>query len=262
MRIQKLYFLLLISVSLVCIECDKKVAKNKLKTDVKIEEKDTVKGLVDKENIDYEAIYDSLVEEYKPEVITEEEFNNFKKKSNYSNVIKAYDAKNSIAFFGGKKNEENIRYYPVATNINEQEYGNNTILFGDLNGDDKRDCIISVFRANNYEEVTFFYVFINKGTTFKLEDVTNETEICGCKSNSWPNSFRYQKIEDGFLKGLTVCHYNDAHCCPSIYLKTKVKFTEGKLQFDSAHFVMDDAVKYRPTPNLDSILFKKGDLRK
>ena len=141
--------------------------------------------------------------------------------------------------------------------INEQEYGNNTILFGDLNGDNKRDCIISVFRSNHYDEVTFFYVFINHGNTFILEDVTNETEICGCNSSFWPNRFRYQKIENGFLKGTSMCHYEDAHCCPSIHLKTKVKFIEGKLQFDSAEFVKDNGVKYRPTPVLDSIIFRE-----
>jgi len=104
-------------------------------------------------------------------------------------------------------------------------------------------------------------VFINYGKTFKLADVTNETEICGCKREGWPNSFRYQKIEDGFLKGISICHHNDAHCCPSIYLKTKVKFIQGKLQFHSAKFVMDDGIEHRPTPNINSILFKNDNLR-
>ncbi|MCL7765047.1 hypothetical protein MPF19_16610 [Polaribacter sp. Z014] len=258
MRTQKLCYLAIILISLLFIECNKKARNSSLKPS----RKDTIKEVHQKENIDYEAIYDALVEEYKPEKITEEEFLNFKKKSNYIKEIEAYDAKNSVEFFGGKENEENINYAPIATRINEQEYGNNTILFGDLNGDHKRDCIISVFRSNHYDEVTFFYVFINRGTTFKLEDVTNETEICGCKSNFWPNIFRYQKIEDGFLKGISTCHYNDAHCCPSIYFKTKVKFIDGKLQFYSTNFVMDEGIKYRPTPNLDSIIFKKKDLRK
>ena len=59
-----------------------------------------------------------------------------------------------------------------------------------------------------------------------------------------------------------MCHYKDAHCCPSIYLKTKVKFIKGKLQFDSYEFIMDDAVKYRPTPNMDSIIVSKNNSRK
>lgn len=184
----------------------------------------------------------------------DDEFTSFKKRSNYIKVIEEYDSINSIEFFGGKQNEENINYYGLPTAINEQEYGNNPILFGDLNGDNKRDCIISVFRANHYDEVTFFYVFINRGNTFVLEDVTNETEICGCKSNFWPNRFRYQKIENGFLTGVSMCHYKDAHCCPSIHLKTKVKFIEGKLEFDSAEFLKDDTDKYREIPNIESLI--------
>jgi hypothetical protein len=131
------------------------------------------------------------------------------------------------------------------------------MLFGDLNSDNKRDCIISVFRADRYNEVTFFYVFINYGDTFKLENVTNEDAICGCKEDGWPHLFRYQKIEDGYLKGVSKCHYMDAHCCPSLYFRTKVKFTDGKLKFHSAEFVMDNAIKYRPTPVIDSVLIKK-----
>ena len=258
MRIQKLCFLAITLISLLFIECNKKAENTSLKTSGK----DTIKETPQKRVVDSKAKYNALLDELKPEKITEEEFLSFKKKSNYIKEIEAYDAKNSIEYFGGKENEKNINYAPIATRINEQEYGNNTILFGDLNGDLKRDCIISVFRSNHYDEVTFFYVFINRGTTFKLEDVTNETEICGCKSNFWPNIFRYQKIEDGFLKGISTCHYNDAHCCPSIYFKTKVKFIDGKLQFDSTDFVMDEGVAYRPTPNLDSIIFKKIDLRK
>lgn len=74
--------------------------------------------------------------------------------------------------------------------------------------------------------------------------------------------FRYQKIEDGYLKGITICHYKDADCCPSIYYKTKIKFLNEKLQFESAEFVLDDAIKYRHTPKLDTIIFKEIDLLK
>ncbi|OAD46017.1 hypothetical protein [Polaribacter atrinae] len=206
--------------------------------------------------IDYEAIYNSLVIEYKPEITSQKEFKNFKNKSNYEDVIEAYDVRNSPEILGGKSNKENIRYYELPTTINTQEHGNNGIIFGDLNNDNKRDCIISVFRSDGYNEVTFFYVFINHGDTFKLEDVANENDICGCKKESWPNLFRYQKIEDGYLKGVSQCHHKDAHCCPSLFFRTKVSFTDGKLQFDSAEFVMDDAVKYRATPKLESILYK------
>lgn len=211
------------------------------------------------EKIDYKAIYNHLIAEYKPEIISEEEFDNFKKKSNYIKVIEAYDTQNPSELFGGKEYEDNISYYDLPTEINTQKYGNNSILFGDLNNDNKRDCIISVFRSDGYNEVTFFYVFINYGDTFKLENVTNEDAICGCKQEGWPHLFRYQKIEDGYLKGISECHYVDAHCCPSLYFRTKVKFIDGKLEFHSAEFVMDNAIKYRPTPALESVLIKSKE---
>lgn len=209
------------------------------------------------EIIDFEAAYKTLVFEYKPEITTEEEFDNFKNKSNYIKVIEAYDAKNPSELFGGKKYADNISYYELPTEINTQKYANNSILFGDLNDDDKRDCIISVLRSDGYNEVTFFYVFINYGSSFKLEDVANEDDICGCKKEGWPHQFRYQKIEDGYLKGVSDCHYQDAHCCPSLTFRAKVKFTNGKLQFHSTEFVQDNAIQYRPTPVIDSVLIKK-----
>jgi len=171
-------------------------------------------------------------------------------------LIAAYDLKNPPELLGGKDNADNINYYSLPTEINTAEYGNNGIIFGDLNSDNKRDCIISVFRSDGYNEVTFFYVFINDGNTFKLENVTNEDAICGCKKEGWPHRFRYQIIKDGYLKGVSECHYKDAHCCPSLYFKTKVQFAYGKLQFHSAEFVMDDSSKHRPTPNIDIILNK------
>ncbi|UAM97247.1 hypothetical protein K8354_13085 [Polaribacter litorisediminis] len=253
MKTPNVFFWLLILISCLFIQCVKKATENN---------SDINKEIIQEEKNNFEVVYKNLVVEFKPETITEEEFLNFKKKSNYIKVIEDYDTKNSIELFGGKEYEENISYYPLPIKINEQEYANNSIIFGDLNEDHKRDCIISVFRSDGYNEVTFFYVFINQGTNFVLEDVTNETEICGCKREGWPNAFRYQKIEDGFLKGVSMCHHKDAHCCPSLYLKTKVKFRQGKLQFDSTEFVMDDAIEYRPTPHMDSIVFKEIDLRK
>ncbi|HEY9220190.1 MAG TPA: hypothetical protein VIO43_01295 [Lutibacter sp.] len=216
-------------ISLLFVNCKNKVEKTN--TEMETDHIETVKKvsspidnkLTDK--IDYNRIYKELEVKFVPEVFTEEEFNNFKKKSNYIKVIEAYDAKNPSELFGGKKYADNIRHYELPTEINTQKYANNSILFGDLNNDGKRDCIISVFRSDSYNEVTFFYVFINNGNTFKLKDVANEDDICGCKTEGWPHQFRYQKIEDGFLKGISMCHYKDAHCCPSLYFITKVAFT-------------------------------------
>jgi hypothetical protein len=153
--------------------------------------------------VDYEAVFNSLVSEYKPEITSQKEFKNFKNKSNYEVVIEAYDVRNPPEILGGKSNIDNIRYYELPTNINTHEYGNNGIIFGDLNNNNKRDCIISVFRSDGYNEVTFFYVFINQGDTFKLADVANENDICGCKEGTWPNLIRYQKIENGVLEGIS-----------------------------------------------------------
>ena len=275
MKIRKLIPLTFLLISLLLIECKitdtnkdefkmeqidtieaeiKPIKKVTEKPDQKIDAIETEIKPIKKptEKLDHEAIYKSLISEYKAENTSKKEFRKFKKKSNYIDVIEAYDLENPPEILGGKSNADNIRY-KMLPEINTQKYGNNGVMFGDLNEDGKRDCIISVFRSDGYNEVTFFYVFINYGDTFKLEDVTNEDDICGCKKEGWPHRFRYQIIEDGYLKGISECHYQDAHCCPSLYFRTKVKFTEGKLQFHGAEFVMDDAIQYRPTPSYDSI---------
>jgi hypothetical protein len=246
MKTRILIPLCLLTISIVFIKCNIKSSK-----------KDSIEPSKEiQEAVDYEATYNSLISEYKPKTTLEKEFKNFKNKSNYIDVIEVYDLINPPELLGGKDNADNISYYSLPTEINTEEYGNNGFVYGDLNGDNKRDCIISVFRSDGYNEVTFFYVFINYGDTFKLENVTNEDAICGCIKEGWPHRFRYQKIEDGYLKGVSECHYKDAHCCPSLYFRTKVKFTQGKLQFHSAEFVMDDAIQYRSTPKVDLVIFE------
>lgn len=246
-KIEKSISFILIIIVLSFINCNTKKPREDLTEPLRETVRPTNKV---KKNVDYEAIYDSLVKEYKAEIITEKEFKNFRRKSNYINTIEAHDLKYPPELFGGKEFEDKIRYYELPSDINMQQYGSNGIIFGDLNGDNKRDCIVSVFRSDGYNEVTFFYVFINYGTKFKLEDVTNEGAICGCKKEGWPNRFRYQIIKDGFFQGISQCHHQDAHCCPSLYFKSKVEFSEGKLKFYSSKFVMDDATKYRPTPEI------------
>ena len=113
------------------------------------------------EIIDYETMYKSLVSEYYPEITTEVEFDNFKKKSNYIKVIEAYDVKNSIELFGGKKYADNISYYELPTNINSAEYGNNGIIFGDLNN----DGFLDVFNSQ---------VYYNDGNKESREDYITE----------------------------------------------------------------------------------------
>lgn len=198
--------------------------------------------------------YDSVITQLEPDLITIEEFNNFKKKSNYIQAIQDYDEKNPSELLGGKENQDQIRYYHTPTEINTKKYLSNSILFGDLNQDEKRDCIIITYRSDMYNEVAFFYVFINYGNTFKLEDVKTEDDICGCKKEVWPNLFRYQKIEDGFLKGISMCHYEDAHCCPAMIFQTKVKFIKGELKFQSTEFIKDEYPYDRDIPILDSVI--------
>ena len=72
--------------SIVFIECDTKSTQKEAITPT---EQVT-------EKTDYKEIYNHLIAEYKPEIISEEEFDNFKSKSNYIEAIKAYDLKNFI----------------------------------------------------------------------------------------------------------------------------------------------------------------------
>jgi hypothetical protein len=254
----KLYNYLFIAIFLVFqLGC-----KNK-SIDLKFEQhKDTLKALpkiiVKPVNKTQNEILSDLKKMHQPEIISAQEFQNFRLKSDYIASIEKYDQKYPLDYFGSLQNMGDIRYYELPTEPNSTQYGSNSFVFGDLNNDGKRDCVVTAIRSEGYNEVHFFYVFLNNDTFFSLVDVACEDDLSGYKYDSWPSGFRYQKIENGFFKGITFCHYNDAHCCPSLIFKAEAKLENDKLQYYNATFVMDDEdfMKYRPTPSLDSILFK------
>lgn len=242
---------------------EKKIKQNKDTIEV-------VKKPVILTKIESELILQNLKKEQEPTLITLEEFENFRIKSNYLEVIKKYDEKNSpLSYFNYVKNKDDLRYYDLPTEVNTRKYGSNSFVFGDLNNDGKRDCIVSAIRSDMYNEVCFFYVFINNGNSFELVDVACENDLSGYKKASWPSSFRYQKIENGMFKGITFCHYKDAHCCPSLVFKAQAKLIDSKLQFFKADFVFQDYQYFvgKLDFDLDSVLVKSNgsvssDLRK
>ncbi|MGV8944895.1 MAG: hypothetical protein ACOH1N_00570 [Lutibacter sp.] len=229
---------------------------------IKVEQKEDTIEVIEKPKLltKYESdlILFNLEREHEPTLITQEEFENFKLKSNYLKAIEKYDKKNPLAYFSHIKDKDNLRYYDLPKEMNAKEYGSNSFVFGDLNNDGKRDCIVTAVRSDMYNEIHFFYVFINNADAFQLVDVACEDDISGCINGGWPSSFRYQKIEDSLFKGIVFCHYQDAHCCPSLVFKGQAKLVNNKLQFYRAEFVMDDPdfIKYRATPPLDSVLVK------
>jgi hypothetical protein len=92
--------------SFVFIECNTKSPQKEVITPIK----EAITPIKEVEKaIDYEAIYNSLVIEYKPEITSEKEFKNFKNKSNYEDVIETYDVRNPPEILGGKSNKENIQ---------------------------------------------------------------------------------------------------------------------------------------------------------
>ncbi|NOR29241.1 MAG: hypothetical protein GQ540_12005 [Lutibacter sp.] len=248
-----LYILLLTLFVLGCKndKSEEKVEQNK--ETIKVLEKPKI--LSEKES---KIILQKLEIEQESTLITQAEFNNFKLKSNYIEAIEKYDENNKpLPYFRGTE-EDKLRYYPLPTEVNAKQYESNSFVFGDLNNDGMRDCIVTAVRSNMYDEVHFFYIFINNGNLFKLIDVACEDDLSGCKNGGWPSSFRYQKIEDGVFKGITFCHYNDAHCCPSLVFKCEAKFVESKLQFYKADFVFQDYqyILGKLEFELDSVLFK------
>ncbi|OBQ56560.1 hypothetical protein JJL45_12875 [Tamlana sp. s12] len=205
-----------------------------------------------------EVLIENLIEAQEPNSISKKAFEEFKTKSNYIEVIEAYDKKNKLPGWFSETPYDELNYSNLPTEANTKTYSSNDFVFGDLNMDGLNDAVVTGVRSNGYNEIHFFYVFLNQGDSFKLVDVACESDLAGCEEQGWPNIFRNQKIENGLFTGRAVCHYNDAHCCPSITLKSYAKLIDQKLKFYKADFITDDDdfVKYRPTPALDSILTK------
>lgn len=275
-KISYYYLLLFVFVHLGCVDKEKKITiekntrsqkitkdsnENEVKRNV-LSEKVKIKALKTKllTQEGAERLLDSLKTAYEPIKVTQSEFKNFKMKSNYKQVINDYKDELFRTYFDYLNSEEKFRFYSVPTEVNKKQYGSNSFVFGDLNNDGRKDCIVTSLSSDMYNEIHFFYVFINDGKRFKLMDVVSEEDLAGCKNGGWPSSFRYQKIEAGFFKGISFCHYKDAHCCPSLVFKSNAKYIDDQLQFHSAEFVFDEPyiMKYRPTPSLDSVLVKSN----
>jgi hypothetical protein len=116
--------------------------------------------------------------------------------------------------------------------IKQQDlFGANPILEGDINNDGISDLVISVHTegggagGNNWSQDIF--AFIAENGIFKLVSVTPDIEFSGCDG-----IFRTEKILDNLIIGRSSCYGPmDARCCPSEDYKTKVIFEKGKLKF-------------------------------
>jgi hypothetical protein len=113
---------------------------------------------------------------------------------------------------------------------NQNLFGSNSILHGDINNDNKDELIVTVHTegggtgGNIYSQDIF--VFILKNNNYELVNVTGDNEISGCTGD-----FRISKIENNLIVGHSSCYTeNDARCCPSEFFETKILFKNNKLK--------------------------------
>lgn len=110
---------------------------------------------------------------------------------------------------------------------NQELFGWIPILEGDLNNDKKNDIVISVHIEFGNIEYQDIFVFINENEKYKLVNVTNERDVCGCSGY-----FRARKIENNLIIGESSCYGElDAKCCPSLNYETKVALENNTLKY-------------------------------
>ena len=75
------------------------------------------------------------------------------------------------------------------------------------------------------------FIFLGSGDSLKLFKVYNTEELTAnskIQSDTYPAQFIPEKIEGNQLIGESTCWAeSDAHCCPSVFLKTYFKFDNG-----------------------------------
>lgn len=128
-------------------------------------------------------------------------------------------------------------YIPRIKDKRFQHYGSGSVS-GDLNHDGLDDLVVSVYSEGQglASMYTALFVFINNGSGYNLSEETNIYAVCGCETESgvWQGYFSLERIENGYLIGISNCYAeNDPRCCPSLTYATKVVWENDKLVFHS-----------------------------
>jgi hypothetical protein len=121
---------------------------------------------------------------------------------------------------------------------NQNLFGAKGIIEGDINGDKKKDLIVTVHTegggagGNVWSQDLF--TFINNNEKFKLINIIEDSELTGCTSGLYQGNFRAQTIRSGKLIGFSSCYTSeDPRCCPSMEYETTIAFENNKLIYKS-----------------------------
>jgi hypothetical protein len=185
--------------------------------------------------------------------VTKESTNEFKLDKTIINTIKDYyqtnfgkdsrleesisDTMIYMTYYSIPKNDDDYEGFLISISIplnKEQDlFGANSILEGDINNDGNSELLISVHTegggggGNIWSQDIFS--FISENGNYKLASITPDFEISGCDG-----SFRAKEIADNFVLGFSSCYGpDDPRCCPSEEYDVKVVFESGKLKYRS-----------------------------
>jgi hypothetical protein len=105
-------------------------------------------------------------------------------------------------------------------------------IIGDLNEDNTPDYVIPVYSngGGSHEWVEIF-IYTSNGNSLMGNGPFHSDDIAICTiQNSHGGRFWPNEIKNGVIYGFTNCYKDgDAHCCPSIELKSSYKLVDGKL---------------------------------
>lgn len=108
-------------------------------------------------------------------------------------------------------------------------------IYGDIGSDRVEDLVVDISSSTGGTQEDYnIFIFTNVDGKYVLSGATESSEICGCKTLSFPGSFHPYSINDGKVIGISYCwSEDDPHCCPSLQYNTIAEYDGKNLRFKS-----------------------------
>jgi hypothetical protein len=125
----------------------------------------------------------------------------------------------------GKTDEDEESSFSVIIYSNQHEFT------GDLDNDGSNEKLVTVF-VNDEISTPWreYFLFSGKKGAQLLRTVASSFELARCRAGSYSGMFEAREISNGKISGVSICYTNqDAECCPSVHVDSKVYFEGGQL---------------------------------